>query len=132
MSQCFISAIGFMKGITVRMNFVNGDMKMLMIGIMMFNTDSLMVTKPNSGTQSFFNISYDRCGWVFSWGKRNNQMIGFVTVRSLVLSLNRLYFLDGPRLIMILTVCYPNRSYAFWFTLRIAKVIDKFGKTTLC
>jgi len=116
--------IRFDQAKALRVDFVDGDMNVEMIGIAMNRGKTLMNAKADRGAERLFDVGELLLTWPFASGKTHNQMIGPVTLRAGIHGLGRHDLLDGERGRVAKTVRDANGADAVPIAFLIEDVVD--------
>ncbi len=73
-----------MEGVAGRVDFIDRQVKMHIVGVMVQDADALMLAKSESLTDSGLNRSHGRSGGHFSRPETDDEMIGLIGLRPCV------------------------------------------------
>ena len=114
-----------MDCVPLGVDFIDRDMDMEIVSVVMHGTDPLMFSEANSRTHAVFNIAKNFGRWLFARSEGNQQVIGLVAFGALVALLNSQRLSYSPFQRFVLKVSEANLTNTLLLLLGIGDVFHQ-------
>lgn len=126
-----VDLVGIVQGIAGRMNFIDREMKVQIVRIVVDDADALMLAEPKSLTNPRLDRTERLITHVFPRSETQDQMVGLIRLRTGVLRLRVEHFEYGDVRPVAVTVCDRETPDPLLAPLRMQEIVDEVSDTTL-